>query len=71
MILFVCSVNRHSFSAGIPFNRLGLTYSIGLRLQQDVVFSQKKLRMPNKMSEGGRYIIAETRIPVKGRWYAD
>jgi len=30
-----------------------------------------KKRVPNKMSKGGQYIIAETRIPAKGCGYAD
>ncbi len=71
MFLFDCPASHHPSIAGNPFIRWVLAYSGNLIQQGDFIFSQKKLKVPNKMSEGGRYIIAEKQILVKGSWHAD
>ena len=71
MLPSLCSVSHYSSTAGNPFARLVLIYSGGLFPRGNSVFFLKNLKVPNKMSEGERYIIAEMQPPVKGRWYAD
>ena len=75
MFLFICPDSHHHSEAGILFVRQASAYSDDWPQRGDQregsVFFQKKLRVPYKMSEGERYIIAETQNPVKGRWHAD
>ena len=71
MFLFICPDSHHLSEAGILFVRQASAYSGDWRQLGRICFFQKKLRVPNKMSEGERYIIAEMQNPVKGRWYAD
>ena len=70
MFLFICPDSHHHSEAGILFVRQALAYSGDWRQRGESVFFKKKLRVPNKMSEGERYIIAKMQNPVKGRWYA-
>ncbi len=71
MFLFICPDSHHHSETGILFVRQALAYSGDWRQLGRICFFQKKLRVPNKMSEGERYIIAKMQNPVKGRWYAD
>ena len=53
------------------FEMSQLKHGIIACAQKKFHFFEKKVGVPNKMSEGGRYIIAEMQNPVKGRLYAD
>ena len=67
----VCSVSHHPSTAGNLFVRWASTYFCGWRSQKSIDYFRIISKVPNKMSEGKRYIIAKTQIPVKGCWYAD
>ena len=67
----VCSVSHHPSTAGSLFIRQALAYFCGWRSQKSIDYFRIISKVPNKMSEAERYIIAKTLIPVKGRWYAD
>ena len=71
MLLSLCSVSHYQLTAGNLFARLAMTYSGGLFPKGNSVFFLKKFMVPNKMSEGERYIIAKAQILAKGCWYAD
>ena len=70
MSLFICPDNHHHSKAGTLSVRQASAYSDNWPQREWAVISQKKLRVPNKMSEGERYIIAKMQNPVKGRLYA-
>lgn len=71
MLLSVCPASQHPATAGIFSIRQALAYKNDRLHLKKFVFSRIILRVPNKMSEGERYIIAKTQILVKGRWHAD
>lgn len=70
MLLSDCPYSYHPAKAGFNVRRAS-AYSNSRLHPQKFVFSRIISRVPNKMSEGERYIIAKTQILAKGCWYAD